>query len=508
MGLVFDVAVIGGGINGCGCAADAALRGLSVLLLEQDDIASKTSSKSSKLIHGGLRYLEQYDFHLVKAALDERQKLLELAPHLVHPLPFILPYQKTMRPLWLLRVGLFIYDYLSRANRLPHSKLVYRHKHSSYFASLNPSVNKGFLFYDCSTDDARLTLANALQAKEHGATIMPQTKLIHAEVMDNQWRLTLQPKTAPAFQVSAKSIINAAGPWVPEINQLLEIPLEHHISLVKGSHLVVQKLYDGEHAYLLQNHDKRIVFAVPFHGYTMVGTTDIAFSGNRDDISIDTVEIDYLCALIGQYFNKSLQTKDIINTWSGVRPLLSTSGKTPTALSRDYTYHYSNVKAPAVTVYGGKITTYRQLAQNTINQLRPIFPNLPESTTHSTPLPGATHGKINFTDYQKHAQKKYHWLDEETLLRYLKTYGSLTERILTGCNNRFDLGVCFTNTLYAVEIDYLVNEEWATCSDDILWRRTKLGLTIDDDAKKALRDYLLKKSNKAFLDVNARLTVP
>ena len=496
MAQVFDVVIIGGGVNGCGCAADAALRGLSVLLIEEDDLASKTSSKSTKLIHGGLRYLEQYNFHLVKAALDERQKLLQLAPHLVHPQSFVLPYQKNMRPLWILRAGLFIYDYLSRANKLPHSKLVHRRKPSDYFTSLNPTLNKGFLFYDCSTDDARLTLANALQAKANGAMILPQTKLIYAEVIDKEWRLTLQPKTATSFQVVAKSIINAAGPWVANVNQLLQIPLEHNISLVKGSHLVVQKLYEGEHAYMLQHLDKRIIFAIPYHGHTMIGTTDVAFTGNIDDVSIETSEIAYLCTLVSHYFNRQLQEKDIINTWSGIRPLLSASGKTPTDLSRDYAYHYSNLRAPAVTVYGGKITTYRQLALKTIDQLRPVFPNLKDSLSHTTPLPGATYGKMSFSEYQRYAREKYHWLDEETLTRYLGSHGTLTEKFLAGCKNKADLGACFTETLYEVEVNYLVDEEWATCSDDILWRRTKLGLTIDDAGKKALRDYLLIKVPK------------
>ena len=488
----FDVAIIGGGINGCGCAADAALRGLSVLLIDEDDLASKTSSKSTKLIHGGLRYLEQYDFHLVKTALNERQKLLELAPHLVHPLPIMLPYQKNMRPLWMLRVGLFLYDYLSRANKLPHSKLVYRRKGSNYFTSLNPIVNKGFLFYDCSTDDARLTLTNAIQAKNHGATVMPHTKLIDANVLDKEWLLTLQPKTAPSFQVRAKAIINAAGPWVPSVNQMLQIPLEHNISLVKGSHMVVQKLYEGEHAYMLQHDDKRIVFAIPYYDHTLIGTTDIAFSGDIDEPSIDSQEVAYLCALISHYFNKQLKEKDIISTWSGLRPLLSMTGKTPTALSRDYAYHYSDIRAPAVTVYSGKITTYRKLSLNAVDKLRAVFPDLIDSLTRTTPLPGATYGKMNFTDYQRYARDKYYWLDDDTLTRYLNTYGTYSEKILEGCNNQTDLGHCFTKTLYEVEVDYLIHEEWATCSDDILWRRTKLGLTIDNTAKIALGNYLLK----------------
>ena len=317
---VFDVAIIGGGINGCGCAADAALRGLSVVLCEQDDLASKTSSKSTKLIHGGLRYLEHFDFALVKKALDERQKLLHLAPHLVHPLPIVIPYQKYMRPLWMLRIGLFLYDHLSLANKLPRTKLIRSRQRPNYFDPLNKDLNQGFLFYDCATDDARLTLANAMQAKEHGATILPQTKLIGANATDGQWRLTLQKKTGDLFQITAKSLINTTGPWVNTISQLLHTPLKHTLSLVKGSHLVVQKLYEGEHAYMLQHEDKRIVFAIPYHGYTMVGTTDVVFSGDIDNLQIESEEINYLCSITNQYFNKKINESDIITSWSGIRP--------------------------------------------------------------------------------------------------------------------------------------------------------------------------------------------
>lgn len=488
---VFDVAIIGGGINGCGCAADAALRGLSVVLIEQDDLASKTSSKSSKLIHGGLRYLENYDFSLVKKALDERQKLFQLAPHLVHPLPFVLPHQKNMRPLWVLRLGLMLYDHLSRANTLPSSTLVHREKQPVYFSPLTKLLNKGFLFYDGTADDARLTITNAMQAREHGATIMLHTKLIDAQVINQQWQLSLQPKTGAPIQINAKAVINTAGPWVETVNRLLQIPSAHPMTLVKGSHLIVPKLYEGSHAYMLQHPDKRIVFTIPYHGCTLIGTTDIPFSGCPDKICIDASELNYLCTLINQYFNKQLDKSDIITTWSGVRPLLSDTHKTPSALSRDYAYHYVNTPAPAVTVYGGKITTYRQLAIQAVNELRELFPNLPDSSTGSTPLPGATTKTMCFTEYQSYARQKYAWLEENTKERYLNHYGTHTETILAGCHNMADLGLCFTPTLYQVEVDYLVEKEWASSSEDILWRRTKLGLAIDEQGKKALNDYLL-----------------
>ncbi len=491
MDRVFDVVIIGGGINGCGCAADAALRGLSVLLVEQDDLASKTSSSSSKLIHGGLRYLEYLDFKLVKKALNERQMLLKLAPHLVHPLPIVLPHEKNMRPAWLLRIGLFLYDHLSRINRLPKSTFIHRTAHSPWFTPLVDRLNKGFLFYDCVTDDARLTIASALQAKEHGATIMTQTRLIKAETNENLWQLTLQTASSSPFQVMARTVINAAGPWVEPVNQLLHIPLQHTMSLIKGSHVVVHKLYEGDHAYLLQHDDQRVVFVIPYHGHTMIGTTDVPFTGKLDDVSIEASEIDYLFALLGRYFNKQLHQSDIINTWSGVRPLLSAKGKQSSALSRDYTYHFSSHPAPSITIYGGKITTYRQLANDAINQLRAVFPDLSDSSTKITPLPGAMYGSMTFKEYQHHARDKYYWLDENTLLRYLNSYGTRTEILLDGCKDMAALGFCFAETLYQVEVNYLMREEWAKTCEDILWRRTKLGLRMDADGQYFLANYIL-----------------
>ena len=474
---IYDVVIIGGGINGCGCAADAALRGLSVLLCEQDDLASKTSSSSSKLIHGGLRYLEQFHFNLVKKALSERQTLMQLAPFLVSPLALVLPHVKKMRPLWMVRLGLFLYDHLNKKNTLPHSRFIHRLKQTLYFEPLNKNINKGFVFYDCTTDDARLTITNALQAKQHGAKIMTQTALIQANVINNLWQLTFQTTSGTPFQVLAKSIINATGPWIEKVNRLLNIPLDHTISLIKGSHIVIPKLYDGDHAYLLQNNDERVVFAIPYHGHTMIGTTDVPLSETLDEVTIESSEIDYLFTLIARFFNKPLTRQDIIHSWSGVRTLLSSDNKNPSQLSREYAYYASINPAPSVTIYSGKMTTYRQLASEVIDQLKSVFPNLPPSTTQTTPLPGSFLGNMNFKDYQLYAAEKYHWLDKTTLTRYLNNYGTRTETLLKNCNNRQDLGICFADTLYQIEVDYLIREEWATCCDDILWRRTKLGLT-------------------------------
>lgn len=291
MDSVFDVAIIGGGINGCGCAADASLRGLSVVLLEQDDLASKTSSSSTKLIHGGLRYLENYEFKLVTKAIVERQRLLDLAPHLVHPQALVIPYEQHMRPVWLLRLGLFIYDHLSGKNRLPKSKLVHRKTKSDYFEPLLEKINKGFQFYDAVTDDSRLTIVNALQAKDHGASIRPHSKIVQAKVVGGIWQLTIQPKMGSNYELYAKSLINAAGPWVKSVELLTQISAQQKISLIKGSHLIVPKIYEGDHAYLLQHEDKRVIFVIPYHGFTMIGTTDVPFIGNPADATISKEEI-------------------------------------------------------------------------------------------------------------------------------------------------------------------------------------------------------------------------
>ncbi len=488
---IFDVAIIGGGINGCGIAADAALRGLSVILLEKNDLAAHTSSSSSKLIHGGLRYLEYYDFSLVKKALVERQHLLHLAPHLVRPLSFVLPYQQHLRPAWMLRAGLLLYDNLSFKNKLPRSKFIRRNKQPLYFYPLKEKLNKGFLFYDCVTDDARLTISNALQAKEHGAIIQRNSSVEGAQVNNNIWNLDVRIANKKIL-VKAKTIINATGPWVESVNNLLNIPSTYKLNLVKGSHLVVSKLYEGEHAYFLQYDDKRVIFIVPYHGFTMIGTTEIAFNSPNEKISISAEEIDYLLTIANSYFNVQLQEKDIIDSWSGIRPLLADNRKEEfKALSRDYSYSYTNTPGPAVTIYGGKITTYRQLALEVINSLSPIFPHLKSSQTEKIPLPGAILAQVNYQEYVVYARKKYYWLTERIKERYLNNYGTKTEVLLAGCESLADLGQYFGPDLYEVEVNYLQQEEWAQDCEDILWRRTKLGLHFSELEKEQLNNYLL-----------------
>lgn len=486
---VFDVAIIGGGINGCGCAADAALRGLSVVLLEQDDLASKTSSSSTKLIHGGLRYLEHYEFGLVRKALIERQTLLTLAPHIVHPQQFILPYQEHMRSSWFLKLGLYIYDHLSMKNQLPHCQSIER-KASHYFDPLTQEFNKGFLFYDAATDDVRLTVFNALQAKNYGASIRTRSRVIKTEILDNNWILTIQPETGSSYQLKAKALINAAGPWVEATAQMLNIPLEHNMTLVKGSHLIVPKLYEGNQAYFLQHQDKRVIFVIPYHGYNMIGTTEVPFNLKQDQIHASEEEINYLLTLVNSYFNQQLNPHDVLYSWSGVRPLIAGKEKNSSQLSRDYNYEIHSTPAPIISILGGKITTYRQLAEEVIDQLILINPKIPSSKTKTTLLPGASLNSMSFKEYCLYAQDKYHWLNSELLNRYLYSYGTNTEIFLSSCTELSSMGICYGAGLYQVEVNYLIEHEWAETAEDILFRRTKLGLSLDKQGLNNLTQYI------------------
>ncbi|MDF1757156.1 MAG: glycerol-3-phosphate dehydrogenase [Legionellaceae bacterium] len=489
---LYDLVIIGGGINGCGCAADAAMRGLSVMLCEQDDIASKTSSSSSKLIHGGLRYLESFDFKLVSKSLNEQQTLIQIAPHLIHPLAFILANSKNSRSMLWIKLGLYIYDHLSSKNTLPNNHYIKRVKFPKYFKPLRSNIKNGFMYYDCRTDDARLTIVNAIQAKKHGANIQPNSQLIASEVIDGIWNLTIKSKKNGTYKVFAKSVINATGPWIKPIDSILKIKSEIKMSLVKGSHIVTKKLYEGEHAYLLQNTDKRIIFVIPYNGYTMIGTTEQDYNHKVDEIKIDEAEIIYLLKIVNSYFNTNICRDEIISTWSGIRPLLADKNKGVSKLSRDYLLQYANSPAPVISIYGGKITTYRDLSEQAIDKLKCVFKEIERSKTKDMLLPGAEFENMQCASYQKFAKKKYHWLDKQILSHYLATYGTLTENILKSCVNKQDLGKMFSKILYQVEVDYLISEEWATTSEDVLWRRTKLGLQLNTAEQDNLNQYILE----------------
>lgn len=483
-----DVAIVGGGINGTAIAADAAQRGLSVALFEKNDLASETSSSSTKLIHGGLRYLEYGQLSLVKKSLQERNRLINLAPHLIHPQALILPYVPTLRAAWRLRAGLFLYDYLADSSSLPKSQSISRIKNKSYFSPLKTHLERGVMLHECLTDDARLTLANALQAKQHGAAIYTHSECQSAKVLNNLWHLNIKTR-AGEQPVQARVLVNACGPWVLSMDKHLQIASPYSLSLIKGSHLVITQLYAGDSAYLLQHEDGRIIFVIPYHGQTLIGTTDVLCQSS-ERLPISAEEIHYLLAIVSQYFAKPILKKDIITTWSGIRTLLHDPQKSPQSLSRDYKYHFFKTPAPALTVYSGKITTYRQLAQEAVNSLSEVFQNLGPSNTQSALLPGADYAGLDFKTYQSHCSQAYAWLDNTVLSRMLTTYGSRIDILLQGCNRMKDLGPCFGEGLFQREVDYLLAEEWAQSTEDILWRRTKLGLKFNRQQEEQLGNYL------------------
>lgn len=496
---IYDLLVIGGGINGCGIAADAAGRGLRVVLCEQFDLANETSSRSSKMIHGGLRYLEYYEFRLVREALRERDVMLKIAPHIVAPLQLIIPHNSLQRPAWLVRLGLFLYDHLGfrfgKKSKLPGSYGLKLNNDTDYGKPLKPELKKGFCYYDCKVDDARLVIYNAMAAREHGALIMTRTKFINATKENGLWLSTLENQhTKQQWQVKSKALINAAGPWVDNIvNVKLDIKTKHQIELVKGSHIVIPKFYEGDHAYLLQNNDKRVIFVIPYHdNLTMIGTTDIPFTDDPTTVEISQDEREYLCKIVNHYFKQHISPSDIINEWSGVRPLQADDVNNASAVSRDYCIEVEddNGQSPILSVFGGKITTYRELAEHAMQKLAPYFPHMGPAWTATTPLPG---GDIdNVADYAATLVKQYPFLPAKMLQRYTHSYGSLSQKILQNVHSQTDMGDHFGHNVYSKELDYLIMYEWAQTSEDLLWRRSKLGLLKLDQA--LLETYLARQS--------------
>lgn len=482
-----DLFIIGGGINGTAIAADAAGRGLSVILCEKNDLASGTSSASSKLIHGGLRYLEFYEFGLVKKALHEREVLLYRAPHLISPLEFVLPYEKHLRPAWMIRIGLFLYDHLAKRRLIPNSTSVNLQK-DIRGSELSSHLEKGFSYYDCFTDDSRLVILNALSAKNDGATILTRTEFRHAEREHNQWKIQVKnTKTQEISTYYAKALINVAGPWIKQIqNKIANSTMQFEIELDKGSHIVVPKLYDGDFAYILQNSDKRIIFAIPYQDkYTLIGTTDVEYTGNLDHVSITTDEEEYLCKIINQYFKKSISKQDILWSYAGVRCLQTEAGHhehTAATASRDFKYLLEEKnQLPLMTIIGGKLTTHRTLAEDAVNQLKPFFPSMKPAWTANMPLPGGELPKQDFNAFCLKVNRDFPWLPQAVALRYAKNYGTRVYLLLKNASSLLDLGKHYAHTLYQIEVDYLIKEEWAETAEDILWRRTKLGLCFSTE---------------------------
>ncbi|WP_145187852.1 glycerol-3-phosphate dehydrogenase [Pseudomonas sp. URMO17WK12:I11] len=485
----FDVAVIGGGINGVGIAADAAGRGLKVFLCEKDDLAQHTSSASSKLIHGGLRYLEHYEFRLVREALAEREVLLAKAPHIVKPMRFVLPHRPHLRPAWMIRAGLFLYDHLGKRKRLGASR-------SLRFGPgypLKPTITRGFEYADCAVDDARLVVLNAMAAREHGAHIRTRTRCLRAERVDGLWQVDLQHADGNLQTIQARALVNAAGPWVASfIKDDLKLDAPYGIRLIQGSHLIVPRLYEGEHAYILQNEDQRIVFCIPYlERFTLIGTTDREYTGDPAKVAITEQETDYVLKVVNDHFNHQLSRDDILHTYSGVRPLCNDESDNPSAVTRDYTLALSASagQAPLLSVFGGKLTTYRKLAESAMAELKPFFTQMRGSWTATAPLPGGE----NMSTAQALVERlmtAYSWLAQDIAKRWAVTYGDRVWRLLEGVQGPDDLGTAIGGGLFSREVDYLCREEWARDADDILWRRTKLGLFTTASEQQALRDYL------------------
>jgi len=490
----FDLLVIGGGINGAGIARDAAGRGLSVVLVEKDDLASHTSSASTKLIHGGLRYLEHYEFRLVAEALAEREVLLRAAPHLIEPLLFVLPHEPHLRPAWMIRTGLFLYDRLGGRMSLPKSsgvKLV----PDGYGAGLKRQFTRGFVYADARVDDARLVVTNAIDARARGADIRVRTKLIGARREDGVWRAMLRDDQGTTREVAARAIVNAAGPWVRDVlGELSGVSVGAGLRHVKGSHIVVPRVHDAAHAYILQNADDRIVFVIPYQDrYSLIGTTDVPVDDYADP-TISGDEMRYLLALANNYLQKPLDVQDIVWTYSGVRPLYDDGSTNPSAVTRDYVLRTEPAaadpsRAPVLSVFGGKITTYRRLAEAALAALHPFFPTMSEPWTQGAALPGGDlpgGREALLADLER----RYAALPASLLRQIADRHGTRANDVLGDAQRVEDLGEAFGANLTEREIRYLQREEWARGADDILWRRTKCGLSMTARERARVAEYV------------------
>ncbi len=490
-----DLLIIGGGINGAGIARDAAGRGLSVVLCEQNDLGSATSSASSKLIHGGLSYLEHYAFRLVSEALTERDILLAAAPHLISPIQFVLPHVKELRPYWMLRLGLTLYDHLGGTHRLPPSRAISL-RGTEYSGALKAEFAKGLVYSDCRMDDARLVIANARSARELGAQILPRTRCISAQRNGAGWQAVLE-QGAVKIEVKARALINAAGPWVRALfSDVIAQPSPHDIRLIKGSHIVVRKLYEGNHAYLLQHHDRRIVLMIPFQQqFTLIGTTDIPYQGDPADVAASDSEVDYLCDAVNRYLAYKITPAAVVWRYSGVRALYDDGRTNPSQVTRDYKLVVDadpHGRLPLLSVFGGKVTTYRRLAEQALLKLAPWFPRMKPQWTAGVPLPGGD--LADFEHFAAGLTRSYPKLPPGLLYALARRHGSLVNEVLQDAHTESGLGIHFGAGLYQREVDCFIEREWAQNADDILWRRTKTGLHFNREQKEALERHVFNRS--------------
>jgi glycerol-3-phosphate dehydrogenase len=490
-----DLLVIGGGINGAGVARDAAGRGLSVLLCEQHDLAAHTSSGSTKLLHGGLRYLEYYDFALVRKSLLEREIVLAAAPHIVWPLRFVLPHDRHLRPAWMIRAGLLLYDHLARRKLLPGSEAVNLRRHPAG-EPLEHRYRKGFIYSDAWVDDARLVVLTAMDAREHGAEVLTRTPCVALERQGSDWLATLAPHGRQQLTVRARAVVNAAGPWVARfVDEATPLAAAHHPRMIKGSHIVVPRLFEHEFAYIFQAPDGRVVFAIPYEReFTLIGTTERDYSGDLATPTIDEDEVAYLLEMANLYFQRELSRSDVVWTFAALRPLLAKSTDDPKSVTRDYVLEYEHREPPLLSVYGGKITTYRKLAQDVVDRLCPLLGTGAAHWTAGAPLPGGDMPRADFEAFLAGLAERYPWLPDPLRQRYARAYGTRIERLLGGAGDLAALGEQILPGLYAREAEYLTDEEFAVSAEDMLWRRSKLGLHLPPGSEARLDAWLAARS--------------
>lgn len=487
-----DLFVIGGGINGAGIARDAAGRGLSVVLCEKDDLAEGTSSRSGKLVHGGLRYLEYYEFRLVREALIEREVLMRNAPHIIWPMRFVLPHSPQDRPAWLVRLGLFLYDHLGGRKKLPGTRTLNLHRDPEG-AAIKDTYKRGFEYSDCWVDDARLVVLNAVDAAERGATVLTRSPCTSARREGNVWKVTTQNSvTGETREFEAKLLVNAAGPWVTDVvNRVAGSNSPRNVRLVKGSHIIVPKFWKGENAYLVQNHDKRVIFINPYErDKALIGTTDIPYEGRAEDVTADESEVQYLIDAVNKYFKEELTRDDVLTTFSGVRPLFDDGQGNPSAVTRDYVFDIDEKGgAPLLNIFGGKITTFRELAERGLHKIAKFFPQMGADWTENAPLPGGDMENADYEAFRNKMKQDYPWMPRSLRQHYGRLYGSRVAKIAGNATSLDGLGRHFGGNLYEAEVSYVVEHEWAQTAEDILWRRTKHRLHLTDEEQAAFTKW-------------------
>ncbi|TBW34877.1 glycerol-3-phosphate dehydrogenase [Siculibacillus lacustris] len=496
---VFDLAIVGGGVNGCGIARDAVGRGLKVYLCEMNDLAGATSSASTKLVHGGLRYLEYYEFRLVHEALVEREVLWRMAPHIVAPMRFVLPHHPGLRPAWLIRLGLFLYDHIGGRKLLPPTTAVDL-AHDPVGAPLSPGrFVRGFEYSDCRVDDTRLVVLNARDAADRGAVIETRTKAVAASRAADGWRLTTENRTTGTRrEIRARALVNAAGPWVSSLlGETLGTRSKAKVRLVQGSHIVVRRLYDHDRSYIFQNTDGRIVFAIPYQGgdFTLIGTTDRDYKGDPALVHATDEEIDYLCAAVNDYFDRRIGRDDVVWAYSGVRPLYDDGAGEAKSATRDYVFELDDAVAgaPLLSIFGGKITTYRRLAEAALAKLAGHVPTTGAPWTASAPLPGGDFPVDGVAPLAAELRSAHPFLDAAGAMRLATAYGTTARTILGSATRREDLGIDFGEGLSEAEVRHLMEREWAIDAEDVLWRRSKLGLTATPAMVAALDAFMAER---------------